>query len=129
MSNGTCFDINECTKASPTCHDNDKALELVLSSTLPYIKSCSDIVSYRQKWNKSLAQACTMIGNVLRDAYIKHPIATLCECQCAKTPCKNDASCTESRTDSRIPKGNYNCTCKTGCAFCNNNVCDSVQLV
>ena len=106
-----------------------RRLRLVLSSTLPYITSCSDIVSYRQKWNKSLAQACTMIGNVLRDAYIKHPIATLCECQCATTPCKNDASCTESRTDSRIPKGNYNCTCKTGCAFCNNNVCDSVQLV
>ena len=115
-TNGVCVDINECAQPSPTCKDNDKALALILSQTLPYISTCSDILSYRATWNSSsIAEACAIVGTVLNDAHAnQHPISSLCECECAATPCKNGASCAESGSDASVPKGRFLCSCKTG---------------
>ena len=112
--NGTCVDTDECTRASPTCSDNDAKARLLFGPYLPYITGCSTLVHLPTVTGQ---RACEIAGQLLRSKYATaEPINRLCECQCAASPCKRGGACVESRTNSSVPKGEFYCKCVTGWA-------------
>lgn len=112
MAQGGCVDTDECSLPAPGCEigNQDEEVGRLLAPYLNYVTSCAALKTLP---HKHLADSCAAVDAILQANYQNvPPIAVLCGCQCAATPCQNGATCSESSTSAAVGKGKYHCTCR-----------------
>ena len=114
---GNCeVDVNEC--ASKPCKNGAKCSDSSVGSAVSFnTYQCTCTPGYANGWCEydyisEVAVNCTVF-----ESDSSSTLSGNCDVdvnECASSPCKNGATCSESTTESKVSIHTYQCTCKPG---------------